>query len=224
MVFCECIRAVWHRDILNYIIPSWQTCTQNCWWTWLFAPDPPCHVYAIELIDYSPISKLLLWQPAHAQWGPVVGQILLLGLCQLIAASPLPAFWLGCWGGSWVHGNLGLGFKMGTGIPVVFPKWVPWVQVWFWILAHHGTPCTPRCCGYSMGKLQWVIFTIHYFYSHFFPIFFSTAMAWCCGNFGMLSHKYHYYFLILAVQLLTYIVSYFRVHQLLISHDFFTFP
>ena len=35
----------------------------------------------------------------------------------------------------------------------------------------------------------------------------------------MLSHKYHY-FLILAVQLLTYIVFYFPVHQLLISHDF----
>jgi len=33
---------------------------------------------------------------------------------------------------------------------------------------------------------------------------------------GMLSQKCHYYFLILAVQLLTYIVSYFPVHQLLI--------
>jgi len=40
----------------------------------------------------------------------------------------------------------------------------------------------------------------------------------------MLSQKCHYYFLIIAVQLLTYIVSYFPVHQLLISCDFSTFP
>jgi len=47
---------------------------------------------------------------------------------------------------------------------------------------------------------------------------------WCCGNFGMLGQKYHYYFLILAVQLLTYIASYFPVHKQLISHEFTAFP
>jgi len=47
---------------------------------------------------------------------------------------------------------------------------------------------------------------------------------WCCGNFGMLSQKYHYYFLILAVQLLIYIIYYFPVCWLLISHEFTTFP
>ena len=47
---------------------------------------------------------------------------------------------------------------------------------------------------------------------------------WCWGNFGMLSQKYHYYFLILAVQLLTCIVYYFPVCQLLISREFTAFP
>jgi len=36
----------------------------------------------------------------------------------------------------------GIRFKMGMGIPTVFPKQVPWVWVWFWILAHHSTLCT----------------------------------------------------------------------------------
>ena len=40
----------------------------------------------------------------------------------------------------------------------------------------------------------------------------------------MLSQKCHYYFLIIVAQLLTYIVSYFPVHQLLISRNFSTFP
>ena len=47
---------------------------------------------------------------------------------------------------------------------------------------------------------------------------------WGCSNFGMLSQKYHYHFLILAVKLLTYIVYYFPVCQLLISHEFIDFP
>ena len=46
---------------------------------------------------------------------------------------------------------------------------------------------------------------------------------WCWGSFGMLSQKYHYYFLILAVQLLTY---YFPVHthptNFLLSHGHVT--
>ena len=46
-------------------------------------------------------------------------------------------------------------------------------------------------------------------------------MVWCCSNFDMLIQKYHCYFLIFAVQLLTY---YFPVCQLLISHKFTTFP
>src|SRR5882724_9992116 len=84
----------------------------------------------------------------------------------------------------------------------------------------HRVPVA-QCCGHAMGKLQWVILTIRYFYSHFFPFF--AIFFWYCNGFGvvailgMLSHKY--YFLILAVQLLTYIY-YFRVHQLLISRDF----
>jgi len=38
---------------------------------------------------------------------------------------------------------VGVGFHMGMGpmgIPNMFPKWVTWVQVWYWMLAHHGTP------------------------------------------------------------------------------------
>ena len=31
-----------------------------------------------------------------------------------------------------------LGFAMGTGKPMVFPKQVLWVWVWVWTLAHHG--------------------------------------------------------------------------------------
>src|SRR5882724_10842285 len=120
--------------------------------------------------------------------------------------------------------TLCVGFKMGMGPPLVFPKCIPWVQVWLGILAHHGTLCT-HTKVLQMGKLQWVIFTIHYFYSHFFPS--PPLFFWYCNGFGvvailgMLSHKYHYYFLILAVQLLTYIVSYFWVHQLLISCDLY---
>ena len=34
-----------------------------------------------------------------------------------------------------------LGFSMGTGKPVVFPKRVLWVRIWYWILAHQSTPC-----------------------------------------------------------------------------------
>jgi len=58
---------------------------------------------------------------------------------------------------------------------------------------------------------------------------------WCCnlfggcigsgivgGRLGNVNQKYHYYFLILDVQLLTYTV-YFPVHPLLISHKFTAF-
>src|SRR5882724_8935905 len=113
---------------------------------------------------------------------------------------------------------------MGMGIPTVFPKWYHGYgySFGFWHTTAHHVPI-PQCCGYSTGKLQWVILTIRYFYSHFLPFF--PLFFWYCNGFGvvailgMLRHKYHY-FLILAVQLLTYI-SYFRVHQLLISCDFF---
>jgi len=40
----------------------------------------------------------------------------------------------------------------------------------------------------------------------------------------MLSQKYHYFFLILAIQLLIYTVYYFPVCQLLISCEFPAFP
>src|SRR5882724_10576248 len=95
----------------------------------------------------------------------------------------------------------------------------PWYPFWkhrgyhgygygfgFWHTAAHHVPI-PQCCRYSTGKLQWVILTICYFYSHFLP--FPPLFFWYCKGFGvvailgMLSHKYHY-FLILAVQLLRY--------------------
>jgi len=61
--------------------------------------------------------------------------------------------------------------------------------------AHHVP--IPQCCGYSTGKLQRVILTICYFYSHFLPFF--PLFFWYCNGFGvvailgMLSHKYHYF-------------------------------
>ena len=39
-----------------------------------------------------------------------------------------------------VHMQLRL--NTGMGKPAVFPKWVVWVWVQYWILAHHSTPCT----------------------------------------------------------------------------------
>ena len=35
-----------------------------------------------------------------------------------------------------------LGFAMGIGLPMVFPKWVSQVQVQYVILAHHSILCT----------------------------------------------------------------------------------
>ena len=35
-----------------------------------------------------------------------------------------------------------LGLNMGTGLPVVLQKQVPWVQVWYRTLAYHSTPHT----------------------------------------------------------------------------------
>ena len=49
-----------------------------------------------------------------------------------------------------LHISSPLGFRTGTGIPAVFPKWVTQVRVRYWILAHraHRVP-VPRCHGYS---------------------------------------------------------------------------
>jgi hypothetical protein len=41
-----------------------------------------------------------------------------------------------------VYCHQSLGFSMGTEKPMVFPKWVLWVQVQYWILAHCSIPCT----------------------------------------------------------------------------------
>jgi hypothetical protein len=38
--------------------------------------------------------------------------------------------------------HLWIGFNMGTGKPMVFPKKVTWVWVRYWILAHRSTPRT----------------------------------------------------------------------------------
>jgi len=88
----------------------------------------------------------------------------------------------------------------------------------------HGTPCTcTRCCGHSTGKLQWVIFTIHYFYSHFSPFSFSTAMALVLWQFWeclVINTIIIFYISCTA----TYIYSiYFRVHNCLFPW-FFYFP
>ena len=52
--------------------------------------------------------------------------------------------------GDWYRESLYVGFCTGTGIPMVFPKWVTRVRVWYWILAHcaHHIPI-PQCHGYS---------------------------------------------------------------------------
>jgi len=55
----------------------------------------------------------------------------------------------------------------------------------YWHTMAHHVPVL-RCCGHSTGKLQWVIFTISLFYSHFFPFFpfFWYCNGFGCGNFG----------------------------------------
>jgi len=88
-----------------------------------------------------------------------------------------------------------------------FSKWVPWYR-YSLDFAHRSTPCThTTVCGYSTGKLQWVIINYHIFtlnFCHFFPSVSVLAMAlvlwqfWVCLVINTL-------FLILAVQLLTYI-------------------
>ena len=49
----------------------------------------------------------------------------------------------------------GVAFNMGMGKPVVFPKRIAQVQVWWWNSAHHDTPCTHTVVlQVWTGKLQ----------------------------------------------------------------------
>ena len=68
----------------------------------------------------------------------------------------------------YVHGLLLIGFRTGTVIPAVFPKWVTRVRVWYWILAHHAYRVpVPQYCGYAWVNHSKVSFTIFCFYCHF---------------------------------------------------------
>ena len=61
---------------------------------------------------------------------------------------------------------------------MVFPKWVPWVWVQFWILAHH-VPIL-WCCGYTQVKYRSEVkpFFSNFpnFLSHF--LFDETTFKW----------------------------------------------
>ena len=78
----------------------------------------------------------------------------------------------------WHSPHFNLGFHTGMGIPTVFPKWVTWVQVQFWILAHHAH-CVPVpwCHGYL-----WVNYVIMVspFYNYSYLYFNILSSSWKC--------------------------------------------
>lgn len=65
-----------------------------------------------------------------------------------------------------------LGLNMGAGKPMVFPKWVTWVQVWFSFLAHCGTLLPiPWYHGYVQVNSNKVILIFTVFFLLFFSVF-----------------------------------------------------
>ena len=62
-----------------------------------------------------------------------------------------------------------LGFATGTGMPMVFPRWVLWVQVQCITLPHRNTSCTHTAVLWAfMDIYNKVIF---YFYYYSYPLF-----------------------------------------------------
>src|SRR5882724_9956264 len=98
--------------------------------------------------------------------------------------------------------NLGTCVKT---IPLTMVSWVLMVlQLIWWVhRLHFNFRVLLGVAGYETSTRNIIII--------FYIIF--MKWLWCCGNFGMLSQKYHYYFLILAIQLLTYREYYFPVHK-----------
>ena len=68
--------------------------------------------------------------------------------------------------------RLMLGFHTGMRKPVGFPKWVTWVWVRFWFLAHRDTPHTHTMVSWVLtGLLQQGEPNFSCFKSHFFLVF-----------------------------------------------------
>jgi len=83
-----------------------------------------------------------------------------------IVSAPGPGQWL-------------LGLNMGTGKPTVFPKWVSWVRVRFWFLAHRVP--VPQCSGVA-GTHRFIVVSLSPFFLHFklgFVLFFSLLFYLC---------------------------------------------
>ena len=79
--------------------------------------------------------------------------------------------------------SMGLGLNTCASKPRVFPKWVPWVQVQFSFLAHHGTLLPifqyHRYVQVSYNKVT-LIFTV--FFSYSIGVFFSKFIVSHCDE------------------------------------------
>jgi len=144
----------------------------------------------------------------RASWSDIKMTLCTRGMVVMICSQSYPTLWKCPPSGlKWVQEYHSVS-KMGTMV---------WLQFGF---CTRGTHVPYHVAGIPRVNCSGAI---HYFYSHFpFPPFFWYCNALCCGNFGILNHKYHYYFLILAVQLFTLYWSYFQVPMIFHfpwSHD-----
>jgi len=77
--------------------------------------------------------------------------------------------------------STGLGCNMGTGKPVVFPKWVIH-SVGFWHTTTHHVP-TPQCSRVYYSRVIIIISILKYFLSFFIIILFTKfIMSHCDGT------------------------------------------